>query len=160
MFSSLYENMHVVSYPCFFRYNCRLFFVIFPHCEHRHFSLFIYIKSSYLIWARLLHFCTYYYETLFAFSTWYEDVHVVWILLLDYFLCNFFPHCELSHFSPSIYRLWIPREQNSSYNFIPMFLKLCLCFLHSLKLCRCFSYNPCHIFCHFFLLCHFLTSDV
>ena len=30
-------------------------------------------------------------------------------------------------------------------------------------MCMCFSYNPCHIFCHFFVLfelCHFLTSDV
>ena len=47
----------------------------------------------------------------------------------------FFPHCELSHFSPSIYRQWLPREHNSSYNFILIFLQLCTCFLHSLKMC-------------------------
>ena len=62
---------------------------------------------------------------------------------------DFFPHCELSHFSPSIYRQWVPREHNSSYNFIPVFLKLCTCFSHSLKMCMCFSYKPCLNFCLF-----------
>ena len=47
------------------------------------------------------------------------------------------------HFSPSIYRQWVHREHNSSYNFIPIYLKLWTCFLHSLKMCFCFSYNPC-----------------
>ena len=76
---------------------------------------------------------------------------------------HFFPHCELSHFSPSIQRQWVPPEHNSSYNFILIFLELCTCFLHSLKMCMCFSYNPCIIFCHFFVLfelCHLLTSDI
>ena len=61
-------------------------------------------------------------------------------------LFSLFPHCELSHFSPSIYRQWVPREHNSSYNFILIFLELCICFLHSLKMCTCFLYNPCHFF--------------
>ena len=65
---------------------------------------------------------------------------------------SLFPHCELSYFSPSIYGQWIPREHNSSYNFILIFLERCTCFLHSLKMCMCFSYNPCHIFCHFFFI--------
>ena len=60
----------------------------------------------------------------------------------------FFPHCELSHFSPSIYRQWVPREHNSSYNFRLIFLELCTCFLHSLKMCVCFSYNPCWMMWH------------
>ena len=55
-----------------------------------------------------------------------------------------FLHCELSYFSPSIYRQWVPREHNSSYNFILIFFKLCTWLLHSLKMCTCFSYNPCH----------------
>ena len=72
----------------------------------------------------------------------------------------FFPHCELSHFSPAIYRQWVAHEHNSSYNFIPIF-KLCTCFLHSLKMCMCFWYNPCFNFCHFFLLCEILSfSDL
>ena len=36
----------------------------------------------------------------------------------------FFPHCELSHFSPSIYRQKISHEHSSSYNFILIFLEL------------------------------------
>ena len=30
------------------------------------------------------------------------------VTLLDYFLSLFFPHCELSHFSPSTYRQLVP----------------------------------------------------
>ena len=48
---------------------------------------------------------------------------MVGIELLDYFL-SLFPLCELSHFSTSTYGQWVPRELNSSYNFIPIFLKL------------------------------------
>ena len=61
-----------------------------------------------VLWAQfLLQFCTDHFETLHVFSQWYEDVHEVWIWLLDYFL-SLFPHCELSHFSPSICRQWVP----------------------------------------------------
>ena len=93
-----------------------------------------------------------------VFSSWYEDVHVVWILLLDYFL-SLFPLRELSHFSTSAYRQWVPCERNSSYNFIPIFLKLCTCFWHGLKMCMWFGYNPCINFYHFFQFVNFLTSD-
>ena len=82
------------------------------------------------------------HDFIFIFVTF---VHFVIFLTSDFF----FPHCELGHFSPSIYRQWVPREYNSSYNFIPIFLKLCTCFLHSLKMCICFSYNPCLNFYHF-----------
>ena len=61
-----------------------------------------------------------------------------------------------------MYRQWVTCERNSSYNSIPIFLKLCTCFLHGLKMCMWFGYNPCINFCHFFTLCelcHFLTSD-
>ena len=62
-----------------------------------------------------------------------------------------------------MYRQWVPCERNSSYNFIPIFLKLCTCFLHGLKMCIWFGYNPCINFCRFFLFAnfviHFLTSD-
>ena len=68
---------------------------------------------------------------------------------------SLFPHCELRHFSPSIYRQWVLREHNSSYNFTQIILELCICFLHSLKVSMCFSYNPWHIFCHCF--CSFWT---
>ena len=45
-----------------------------------------------------------------------------------------------------MYRQWVPCERNSSYNFIPIFLKLCTCFLHGLKMCIWFGYNPCIYF--------------
>ena len=55
-------------------------------------------------------------------------------VILRLFFFTFFLHCELSHFSPSIYRQLVPREHNSSYNFILIFLELYTCFLHSLKM--------------------------
>ena len=49
-----------------------------------------YIDSGYLLWAQLLlQFCTDGFETLHVFSSWYDDVHVVCIQLIDDF-CNFF----------------------------------------------------------------------
>ena len=92
-------------------------------------------------------------------SSWYGDVHVFWILLLDYVL-SLFSLYEL--FSISVYRQWVPCERNASYNFIPIFFKLCRCFLHGLKMCMSFGYYPCINLCQFLLLCelcHFLTSD-
>ena len=119
----------------------------------------------------------------FFFSSFYEAVHVVWMYMLDYFFPTyffpFFPHCEFSHFSPSIYRQWVPHflssiyrqwvpcEHNSSYtdpynsSYTNLFGTLHI-FLHSLKMCMCFSYTPCLIFCHLFVLfelCHLLISD-
>ena len=70
-----------------------------------------------------------------------------------YFL-SLFPLCELSHFFTSMNRQWVPCERNSSYNFIPIFLKLCTCFCHSLEMCMWFGYNPCINFCPFF---HFVN---
>ena len=56
--------------------------------------------------------------------------------------CHFFPLCELSHFSTSMYRQWELCKRNSSYNFIQIFLKLCTHFLHGLKMCMWFGYSP------------------
>ena len=69
---------------------------------------------------------------------------------------SLFPLCELSHFSTSMYRQWAPCERNSSYNFIPIFLKLCTCFLHGLKMCIWFGYNLCIYFCYFFHFANFV----
>ena len=55
-----------------------------------------------------------------------------------------------------MYRQWVPCEHNSSYNFIPIFLKLCTCFLHGLKMCIWFGYNPCIYFCYFFHFANFV----
>ena len=86
-------------------------------------------------------------------------------IILELFF-TFFPLCEFCHFltsdSMQVYRQWVPCERNSSYNFIPIVMKLCTCFRHSIEMCIRFGYNPWINFCHFFPLCelcHFLTSD-
>ena len=82
------------------------------------------------------------YDFIFIFVTFST-------LTLSFSLPQIFFHIVNSHFSPSVYRQWVPHEHNSSYNFIPIFLKLWTCFLHSLKMCICFSCNPYLNFCHF-----------
>ena len=70
--------------------------------------------------------------------------------------CHFFHFVNLSHFSTSMYKQWVPCERDSSYNFRPIFLKLCTCFLHGLKICMWFGCNPCLNFCHFFHFVNFV----
>ena len=45
-------------------------------------------------------------------------------------------------------------EGNSSYSFVPIFLKFCMCFHHGMRMCMWFGYNCEIIFCHFF---HFVN---
>ena len=90
-----------------FGYNCKNIFCCFFHIVN--FVIFHpqYIDNGYLLWAQLLlQFCTDHFETLHMFSSWYEDVHVVCIYMLDHFLL-LFSHCEL-HFSPIIYKQLVP----------------------------------------------------
>ena len=72
------------------------------------------------------------------------------------------PLCELCHFltsdSMKVCRQWVPCERNSSYNFIPIFLKLCTCFRHGLEMCMWFGYNPWINFCPFFHFANFVIS--
>ena len=51
--------------------------------------------------------------------------------------CHFFHLVNLVIFFTSMYRQWVSFERNSSYNFIPIILKLCTCFRHGLKMCIC-----------------------
>ena len=69
---------------------------------------------------------------------------------------HFFQLCGRSHFSTPMYRQWVPCEYNSSYNFTPIFFKLCKCFLHSLKMCMWFGYNSCINTCYFFHVVNFV----
>ena len=55
-----------------------------------------------------------------------------------------------------VYRQWVPCECNSSYNFIPIFFKLCTYFLHGLEMCMWFGYNSWINFCHFFYFVNFV----
>ena len=89
-----------------------------------HPSVFLSTFTLCVLWAQLLlQLWTDHFETLQVFFPWYEDVHVVWIELLDYFL-SLFPHCELNHFSPQY--ISTSCECNSSYSFILIILKLCM----------------------------------
>ena len=95
-----------------------------------------------------------------------RSLSIVWVTIayclycrtaLAWATCHFFPLCELSHFLTSVYRQGVPCERNSSYNFIPIFLKLRTCFFH-LKICMWFGYNPCFNFYHFFHFANFVIS--
>ena len=60
--------------------------------------------------------------------------------------CHFFSQFELSHFS-GIFTMkvngqWVPCVRNSSYSFMPIHLKLYMCYEHGLKICMWFGYNP------------------
>ena len=61
----------------------------------------------------------------------------MWLDVIVRLFFSLFPHCELSHISPSIYRQWVPREHNSSYNFILIFLELCTCVFSIVWRCAC-----------------------
>ena len=45
---------------------------------------------------------------------------------------------------------WVSCERNSSYSFVLIILKFCICFLHGMKICMSFGYKCWIIFCHFF----------
>ena len=83
-------------------------------------------QTKHLLWVQLLlQFCTDYYEILlvfFFFKVWgcACDLDVIFIYLFFFFFFfyffffSLFLHCELSHFSPSIYRQWVPLEHKAS----------------------------------------------
>ena len=53
--------------------------------------------------------------------------------------------------SPSIrqHLTWVSCEPNSSYSFVPIVLKLCMCFLHGMRMCMWIAHNCWISFCHF-----------
>ena len=137
-----------------------LIFVSLPLCEHSDFSTSIYRQ-----WAPCKRNYSYNFIPIFL-----NFAHVMMCMWFGYNRCinscHFFSLCELCHFLTSdslkVYRQWVPCEHNFSYNFIPIFLKLCICFLHSLEMCMWFGYNFWMYFLSLFPLCelcNFLTSD-
>ena len=153
----LYRSFWNFAYVFFMVWGCacglgiivRTFLSLFPHSELSHFSPFIYKQWEPLVSAtplRVLYRLLWNFACVF-FKVWECacDLDVI----VRFFFFSLFPHCELSHFSPSMYRQWVPHEHNSSYNFILICLELRTRFLHSLKMCTCFPYNPCHIFVTF-----------
>ena len=45
---------------------------------------------------------------------------------------------------------WVSCERNVSYSFVPIILKLCVCFRHGMKMCMRFGYNCQITFCYVF----------
>ena len=83
-YTDCFETLHVFPYGMrmcmWFGYNCYNIFCHFFHIVNLVIFHPRYIDSGYLLWAQLLlQFCTDGFETLHMFSSWYEDVHVVWV---------------------------------------------------------------------------------
>ena len=116
-------------------------------CEH---------NSSYNIILIFLKLCTCFLHGL-KMCMWFGCNHCI-------NFCCFFPLCELCHFltsdSTKVLRQWIPCERSSSYNFIPIFLKLCTYFPHGLEMCMWFGYNPWFNFVTFSTLLTLSFSDL
>ena len=57
-----------------------------------------------------------------------------------------------SSIRPSIrqHLTWVSCERNSSYSFVPIVLKLCMCFPHGMRMCMWIGHNCWINFCHFF----------
>ena len=84
----------------------------------------------------------------FLNEIWPWHIGLRWAIVALWATCST-SRTFLTSDSMKVYRQWVPCERNSSYNFFPIFFKLCLCFLHGLKMCIWFGYNPCINFCHF-----------
>ena len=68
--------------------------------------------------------------------------------------CHFFSKFELGHLTGiltmKVNGQWAPCARNSSYSFMPILLKIYMCYGHGLNICMWFGYNPVIIFCLFF----------
>ena len=65
--------------------------------------------------------------------------------------CHFFDIVKLVIFHTDyIDRGYISCERNSSYSFVPIVLKLCMCFPHGMRMCMWIGHNCWINFCHFF----------
>ena len=84
---------------------------------------------------------------------------LAFLLLFLYFL-NFVIYWPQMYrqYWPQMYRQWVSCDCNFSYNFKPVFSKLCTCFLLGLQKCMWFGYMILNLFLSPFpLLCHFLN---
>ena len=71
--------------------------------------------------------------------------HTCWISF-----CHFFDIVNLVIFHPDYIDRRYSCERNSSYSFVPIVLKLCMCFSHGMKMCMWTGHNCWINFCHFF----------
>ena len=134
----------------------KLFLSLFPHCELSYFSPFIYKQLVPLVAATPF---TVLYRLLRNLACVF---FMVWgcacglYIIVRSFFFHYFPHCELSHFSPSIFRQWVTRKHNCSYNFILMFLKLCTWFSIVWRCACAFHIIIALIFVSFFYFLNFV----
>ena len=85
----------------------RTFFVTFSQCELSHFSPYVYRQWVPLVSATPL---TVLYRSFwnFAYIFFMEWECACGLGMIVRTFLSLFPHCELSHFSPSVYRQWVP----------------------------------------------------
>ena len=85
----------------------RLFLSLFPHCELGHF-----FTSIYRQWVSLVSATppTVLYRSFWNFAYVFYMVRrcACGLGIIVRTFLSLFPHCELSHFSPSVYRQWVP----------------------------------------------------
>ena len=64
--------------------------------------------------------------------------------------CYFFDIVNLVIFHPDYIEEGISCERNSSYSFVPIVFKLCMCFPHGMRMCIWIGHNCWINFCYFF----------
>ena len=64
--------------------------------------------------------------------------------------CHFFDIVNLVIFHPDYIGRGYSCERNSSYSFVPIVLKLCMCFSYGMRMCMWIGHNCWINFCHFF----------
>ena len=92
----------------------------------------------------LLQFYAAYFETLQVFRSWFEDVHIIWIIILRlfFFFYFFFHEMNLVMFPTKVNRYSVSCVCNSTYSFMPIPLQIYRCIGHGLKMRILFGYNP------------------
>ena len=104
------------------------------------FLFFFFFFFFFFLFLNFLLFSTYVFFLFFFFFFFF------FFVFFFFFFFSFFFSCDTM--------TWVIFGRNSSYSFIPNFLKLCRCVSHGLKMCMCFwDYPPImfyQLFFHFF----------
>ena len=140
----------------FWRYPPVIFYQQFSTFSTEYFPGPISIRID-TLWAQiLLEFSTDHFETMNTCSTWSVDVHVGLVLSSHYFYQLFiFLFFRLIFFQIRLLLEKILRDRNSSKNFPPIILKLCIHVLVFYMVCRCacgLGLSSHYFFYQFFLL--------
>ena len=118
------------------------------HWPFRNYAYFFYMVwiCACGIWVILslsfFSFFLFFFFFFFFFSTFcsFQLTFFFFLFFLLFFFFFFFVFC---FFFSCDTMTWVIFGRNSSYSFIPNFLKLCRCVSHGLKMCMCFwDYPP------------------